>query len=150
MFSCGFWFFLFLWGKKKVTLLAWRWSLTCRRLHAAEYSFPFHLLLFHKMTLRLFNSIPQMCGWLSRAAQPFLRSPFLPEHVTIGGIVAVEHNRACSLWHSHPPVSVCFTRSAAEAFFSSFAHDMVQPTAHCNVMAVGSEPPRLAFLFGQV
>lgn len=41
-------------------------------------------------------------------------------------------------------------RSCSSFFFFFFPHTMVQPTTHCNVMAVGSELPRLAFLFGQV
>lgn len=49
-------------------------------------------------------------------------------------------------------------RCSAVSFFSSLLLSslpllpcaMVQPTTHCNVMAVGSEVPRLAFLFGQV
>lgn len=44
-------------------------------------------------------------------------------------------------------VCLLYAKRRCSIFFS---RTIVQPTTHCNVMAVGSVLPRLAFPFGQV
>lgn len=82
---------------------------------------------------------PQIC-----AGSPGPRPPAQPP--LSARIIRLVNKRACFIL----TLDLCllYAKRSCSIFF--FPHTMVQPTAHCNVMAVGSELPRLAFLFGQV